>query len=291
MELVDAVIDLQAERPRLMGLAYQMLGTVQDAEDAVQEALSRFYALPETERDAVRKPGAWLMRTTARIGLDTLKSARMQREKYVGEWLPEPLPADAVGADPGAVVSSADSVSQAFLIILESLTPAERAVYVLRESFVMPYQEIAGVVGRSAGACRQLFSSAKRRLSSQTGETRTSRTEQDQAVRAFAAACESGDTEALAKVLDPSVVVRADGGGRVSAARRPVAGLDKVVRLFMGLRVKYPHGRVQVRRGSGALAVVLLLDEEVAGVMTCAVGAFGISDIWIMRHPDKLRFW
>lgn len=289
-------VDTDAERPRLRALAYRMLGTVADAEDVVQESFARFYQLPPDQRQLIRNPGAWLMRVASRLALDQLKSARAHREHYVGPWLPEPVPRSsdyAAGAaqDPLDAVIAAEDVSQALLVLLEQLSPAERAVYVLRESFGLPYAEIAVVLQRSAGACRQLFSVAAKRLRGSGTVTEANTAEHDDAVRAFAAACESGDLASLAQVLDPSVILRSDGGGRVSAAQRPVLGLDHVSRLLLGLRSKYPQAAVELVEVPGTLGAALLLNGEVGGLMTCAVGPRGISDVWIMRNPDKLTLW
>lgn len=291
-------VDIDAERPRLRALAYRMLGTVADSEDVVQESFARFYQLTSDEQHGIRNPGAWLMRVAGRVALDQLKSARTRREHYVGEWLPEPVPSDSdyavrPPADPADVTVAAEAVSQALLILLERLSPAERAVYVLRESFELPYGEIAEVLERSPGACRQLFSVANSRLRQAGGAASSpvAPAAHDDVVRAFAAACESGDMAALAQILDPSVVLRSDGGGRVSAALRPVAGLEHVTRLLMGLRTKFPEASVGLVDTAGALGVTMNLDGSVAGIMTCAVSPAGITEIWIMRNPDKLTHW
>lgn len=287
--------DIDVERPRLRALAYRMLGTVADAEDVVQEGFARFYRLPSQQREEIRNPGAWLMRVVGRLALDELKSARARRVDYVGEWLPEPVPVDSEyagdRADPADIVSTGDAISQALLMLLESLSPAERAVYVLRESFALPYDEIADMVGRSPGACRQLLVTARRHLQANSPSGAVSRALHDDVVRAFAEACERGDVSALTQLLDPSVTVRSDGGGKVSAARRPVVGLDNVARLLIGLRTKYPQAHAELAEVPGAHGVVMVLHDDVAGVMTCAVGPSGISDIWIMRNPDKLTLW
>lgn len=286
---------VESEQPRLRALAYQMLGTVAEAEDAVQEAYARYYRLSEQERQEIHRPGAWLMRTTGRIALDELKSARARRTEYIGPWLPEPVPAESdYGSghepDPADVVSTASLVSQALLILLETLSPAERAVYVLRESFLMAHGDISQTVGRSPAACRQLLISARKRLG-QSGRQAVAPQEHDAAVRAFAAACESGDMDALAEVLDPSVTLRSDGGGKVTAALHPVDGLEKVARLLLGLREKHPEARLEIRRAAGAVAVVMMMEGQTAGVVTCQVTPQGISEIWITRNPEKLTLW
>lgn len=286
---------VESERPRLRALAYQMLGTVSEAEDAVQEAYARYYRLSEQEREEIRRPGAWLMRTTGRIALDELKSARARRTDYLGEWLPEPVPAESDYAsghqpDPADVVSTASMVSQALLILLESLSPAERAVYVLRESFLMAHGEISQTVGRSPAACRQLLISARKRLG-QSGRQTVLPQQHDDTVRAFAAACESGDMTALAEVLDPSVTLRSDGGGKATAALHPIIGLEKVTRMLRGLREKHPEARLETHRAAGALALTMVMEDQTVGVMTCSVSPQGISEVWITRNPEKLSLW
>lgn len=283
-----------AERARLIGLAYQLLGTMQDAEDAVQEAMRRFYGLPADQRQDIRRPGAWLMRTTGRIALDVLKSARAQRELYVGEWLPEPLPlrAERVGSsDPADVAVQAAEVSYALMVVLETLSPAERAVYVLRESFDLPFAEIADIVKRSPGACRQLGLQARRKINPGAEED-LGAAEHREVVQAFAEACDSGDVERLVRLLDPGVVLRSDGGGVVSAARRPVVTADHVMRLLVGLRRKFPEAGVELVPLQGdEAAIVLRLDGAVAGVLACRALDGVIRDVWIIRNPQKLTLW
>ncbi len=227
----ESLGDVVRERRRLLSLAYRVLGTVADAEDAVGETYVRWYRLSEEERAAVANPQAWLTRVAGRVCLDALGSARARRERYVGEWLPEPVPADlfagtggaAEAADPADRVSLDESVSTAFLVVLEAMTPAERVSFVLHDVFALPFAEVAAVVGRSPGAVRQLASSARRRVR-EGGAAQVDRLQHDAVVRAFARACRTGDVETLTRVLDPAVVLRSDGGGVVSAARRPVRG-------------------------------------------------------------------
>ncbi|GAB3850307.1 RNA polymerase sigma factor SigJ [Nesterenkonia populi] len=285
---------LEAHRPRLRALAYRMLGTAVEAEDAVQEAFVRFLRLTQTAQEEIGRLDAWLLKTTSRVALDELKSARARRIDYVGEWLPEPVPAnsDYAGrpADPETTALTRDSLTYGLLVLLERLTPAERAVYVLREAFELPYSEIADTVGRSDGACRQLRASAQQRLERQKPRSVT-RQEHDDVVRAFATACATGDAEGLTKVLDPTVTVRSDGGGKVSAARRPVVGAENVARLLLGLRSKYPEAALRMAELPGQPAVVLMLGPDLGGVLACQVGTGGVEGIWIMRNPDKLTQW
>lgn len=293
--MTTELVDHKAERPRLMSLAYHLLGTVADAEDAVQEAMSRFYALPDHQREAVESPGAWLMRVTGRVALDQLKSARRKRELYVGEWLPEPVPdaagREAVGGPEGLSLLQAE-VSYGVLVLLEQLSPAERAVFVLRESFDFPFAEISEVVRRSPGACRQLASEARRKVSAEDALRGVAGGEHTRIVRAFSEACATGNVQELTRLLDPSVAMRSDGGGVVSAARRPVLSADHVGRFLLGLRQKYAEAQVDlVQLAAGEQGVLLRLSGEVAGVLACRTDGGSIQEIWIMRNPEKLRLW
>ncbi|NLS10186.1 RNA polymerase sigma factor SigJ [Nesterenkonia sp. MY13] len=289
------LLDIDSERPRLLGLAYQMLGTVADAEDAVQEAVSRFYALPEQERATVHRPGAWLMRTTGRVALDVLKPAHRKRELYVGEWLPEPIPGRGEELDDASPESYAvlqTEVSYGLMVVLERLSPAERAVFVLRESFGLGFSEISEVVLRSPGACRQLASEARKKI--QAGKA-TRGSEEDghtDLVRAFAQACATGDIAELTRLLDPSVELRSDGGGIVSAARRPVITAENVAKMLVGLRQKFPEAGVElVTLAGGEQGALFRLGEEVGGLLACGVVEGAIEQVWIMRNPEKLRLW
>lgn len=286
--------ELEAHRPRLRALAYRMLGTAAEADDVAQEAFSRFLQLPEAKRNEVERPASWLLKTASRIALDELKSARARRTEYVGEWLPEPVPASSDYAgrpqDPEAAALTRDGLTYGLLVLLERLTPAERAVYVLREAFALPYSEIADVVGRSPGACRQLRTSAQQRLGDTEARAVSSK-QHDEVVRAFAAACATGDAAGLARVLDPSVTLRSDGGGKASAARRPVVGAESVARFLLGLRSKYVEATVELAAVPSQSAALLMLGPHVGGVMVCDVTAVGVQNVWIMRNPDKLALW
>src|SRR5689334_24682685 len=193
-----------SERRQLINLAYRMLGSLADAEDAVQETYARWYALPPEQQAAIESPGAWLSKVASRVCLDMLGSARARRERYVGEWLPEPIPAPEESADPADRVTLDESVNMAFLVVLESMTPAERVAFILHDVFRYPFADVADIVGRSEAACRQLASSARRRV-------RTSRTpappaaENAAIVREFKLAWQARDIAALVGLLDPAV--------------------------------------------------------------------------------------
>ncbi len=287
--------EVEGERRTLLGLCYRMLGTVADAEDAVQETYLRWLRLPDAERAAIRNPGAWLTRVAGRICLDMLGSARARRESYVGEWLPEPVPGDSPLAtsapvDPIDRVTLDDSVSMALLVVLDALTPAERVSFVLHDVFGVPFAEIAETVGRSPDAVRQLASQARRRVRDQRARA-ASRTEHDAVARAFAAAATHGDLDALVAVLDPDVVLRSDGGGRVSAARRPVLGADRVARFVLGLPRLEPDARLEPVQTPDGIAFLARIAGKVDSLFSLRVQDGRIADVYVMRNPDKLTQW
>lgn len=292
---VDAAVI--AERRHLLALAYRMLGTVAEAEDAVQETYARWYRLSPEERDAVQTPAAWLTRVASRVCLDMLGSARARRERYVGPWLPEPVPSDAfagAGAaapqDPLARVTLDDSVSMALLLVLESMTPAERVAFVLHDVFGISFDEIAETVGRSSAACRQLAASARRRVREHR-KREVPRAEHDRVVQAFAAAAAGGDLVSLVAVLDPEVVLVSDGGGVVSAARRPVVGADNVARFLLGLAAKFPKVELTPTVTADGLGFVERQGGRVTGIMTFDVADGAVSRIRMARNPEKLTLW
>lgn len=289
-----------AERRRLVSLAYRMLGTTAEAEDAVQETYVRWYRMTDGERDAVGNPQGWLTRVASRICLDVLASARYRRERYVGEWLPEPVPADlfsgtelsagSVPVDPFEHVSLDESVSTAVLVVMEAMTPAERVAFVLHDVFAVPFDEIAGIVGRSSAAVRQLASSARRRVR-EHGAVGLDRGAHDEVLRAFARATGTGDLQALTALLDPAVALRSDGGGVVSAARRPVLGIDHVARFLLGTARKQPSMELHEERTGDGLAYRTTLQGAVRGVLNVRVVDGLVRDVWIQMNPAKLRVW
>jgi RNA polymerase sigma factor (sigma-70 family) len=291
-----SVVD--GERRRLIGLAYRMLGTVSEAEDAVQEAYLRWYRLGDAERADIANPAGWLTRVTSRICMDMLGSARARREQYVGEWLPEPVPinlfageAPGRGAgDPLDRVTLDESVSTALLVVLEAMTPAERVAFILHDVFGFPFDEIAAIVGRSPAATRQLASSARRRVRSE----RTRPVDQDEharLVRAFEDACDRGDLEALTALLDPAVSLRSDGGGIVRAALNPIIGAAKVARFVLGVLAKQPAVRLTPRTTADGSALALVHGEEVTGVINLQADGDHITRVWIQFNPHKLTHW
>ncbi|MGW3188295.1 RNA polymerase sigma factor SigJ [Streptomyces ardesiacus] len=289
---------LLAERRHLLNLGYRMLGSVQEAEDVVQETYARWYALSEEGREAIAAPEAWLTRVASRICLDHLASARMRRERYTGEWLPEPVrhsatwsSTDAAHAgDPADRITLDESVSMGMLVVLETITPAERVAFVLHDVFGVPFSEIAETVGRTPAACRQLASSARRRLARErTGGSTTP--EHRRVVSAFREACETGDLGALVDLLDPGVKSRSDGGGKVRAALRPVLGQDKVARLVLGLLRQEPEVELVEDDVNGAPGLSVRIAGTTVAVLSMGIRDGLIADLWLVVNPDKLRAW
>jgi RNA polymerase sigma-70 factor (ECF subfamily) len=284
------------ERRRLLNLAYRLLGSLAEAEDAVQETYARWYAMSGDEQDAIESPGGWLTTVASRICLNVLGSARARRERYVGEWLPQPLPDKLVGAgdgfaDPADRVTLDESVSMAFLVMFESMTPAERVAFVLHDVFRYSFAEVAEIVGRTPAACRQLASSARRRLSTgRAAGTPTARSAQ--VVRDFKSAWEAKDITALIGLLDPDATATADGGGRALTFLDPIEGGESVARAWIELANRVPAGMsLHERTVNGQPGLV----AEDHGVIV-TVFAFDVVDdrirhIWVMRNPEKLRPW
>ena len=291
---MDDLDTVMAERRRLIALAYRLLGTLEEAEDAVQETYLRWYRLTDEDRGAIANPQGWLTRVASRICLDALKSARARREQYVGEWLPEPVPAGLLGdgesGDPADRVTLDDTVSFALLVLLDSMTPAERVAFVLHDVFALPFAEIAEVVGRSPAAVRQLATSARRRVADHRGIVAPP-AEHDAVVRAFVAAAAGGDLGALTRLLDPSVTLRSDGGGVVSAARNPVVGPTRVARFLLGILTKRPTWAVTELVTTDGLGFALTDGGDVRAVVNLQVAGGVVTDVWMVVNPGKLTGW
>jgi len=282
------------ERRQLMAVAYRLLGSLAEAEDAVQEAYTRWYALPRRRQDEVTSPGAWLTTVTGRICLDVLGSARVRRERYVGAWLPEPLPDHAEwghtqGADPADQMVLDESVTMAFLVVLESMTPAERVAFVLHDVFRYPFAEISGVLGRTPAACKQLAASARRRV--RVGQAPVTPAGQADVVRQVKEAWEAKNIAALVDLLDPAAVMTADGGGMVGTALRPIEGGARIAQYMVAIADRAPGLELLERPVNGAPGLVA---RRAGAVMTVAAfdSAGGrVTRIWVVRNPEKLRPW
>jgi RNA polymerase sigma-70 factor (ECF subfamily) len=285
--------EFEPHRGHLVAVAYRMLGTLADAEDAVQETYLRF---ARTDTSSVRDARAWLTTTIGRICLDQLGSARARRETYVGPWLPEP----AVGSGSPAAFAAAplgpedrvtldESVSMAMLVLLESLSPAERTAFVLHDVLGLPYDEIADIVGRSEAACRQLVARARARVRDGAPRFTADHDQHASAVAAFLRACSRGSVDELVQVLDPGVVLRSDGGGKVpGVALHPVTGAAKVARLLLGVAAR--HRAVALSDlVNGSSGLVFEADGRVVGVMGFTVADNLITEIDFVVNPEKLR--
>jgi RNA polymerase sigma factor (sigma-70 family) len=290
---LDAII---SERRHLTNLAYRLLGSLAEAEDAVQETCARWYAMTPQQRETIAFPAAWLATVTSRICLNVLGSARARRETYVGEWIPEPLPdpaewPSAPAADPADRITLDESVSMAFLVVLEALTPAERVAFILHDVFGYPFTDVAQITGRTPAACRQLATSARRRVrAAQPPATPAAR--QAAIVRAFKKACEAGDIGALIGLLDPSATVTGDGGGLAPAALRPIEGGEQVAHYLADLARAAPGNvRLLERTVNGQPGLVAQQDGITVAVYAFQIAGDQITRIWAILNPGKLRPW
>jgi RNA polymerase sigma factor (sigma-70 family) len=283
---------IMSERRQLINVAYRLLGSLVDAEDVVQDTYARWYAMSPAEQEAIRSPGAWLTTVASRICLDLLGSARARREKYVGEWIPEPLPGQTAGttADPADRITLDESINMAFLVVLESMTPAERVTFVLHDVFRYPFKEVAEIVGRTPAACRQLATSARRRISaSQAPVTPTA--QQADIVRDFKRAWEAKDINALIGLLDPAAVSIADGGGLAQAFLLPVEGSEAIARLMVGLAQRAGDLELLESTVNGQPGLVGRQDGVVVTVFAFDIVDDRIKHVWAIRNPEKLRPW
>jgi RNA polymerase sigma-70 factor, ECF subfamily len=299
---LDAVM---SERRQLVNLTYRLLGSLAEAEDAVQETYARWYAMPAPQRAVIESPGAWLTTVASRICLNLLGSARARRETYVGMWIPEPLPAGPewrgalpgglagdMAGDPADRVTLDESVSMAFLVMLESMTPAERVAFILHDVFRYPFAEVGEIVGRTPAACRQLASTARRRVRAAQPPASTAKSRQAAVVRAFKVAWEARDINALVRLLDPDATAVADSGGRALAFLDPIEGGEQVARAWMELAGRAPAGvRFLERTVNGQPGLVTEQDGRVVTVFAFEVAGDLIRHIWVVRNPDKLRPW
>jgi RNA polymerase sigma factor (sigma-70 family) len=292
------------ERRHLINLTYRLLGSLADAEEAVQETYARWYAMSRREQEAIESPGAWLTTVASRICLDVLGSARSRRERYVGEWIPEPLPeptewrsgrpggTTADPPDPADRITLDESINMAFLVVLESLTPAERVAFILHDVLRYQFAEVAEIVGRTPAACRQLASSARRRIRASRAPA-TPTAEQAGVVRDFKQAWDAHDIDALIGLLDPDATAISDGGGLASAALRPIEGAEQIARYYAEIADRTPSDVTILERTVNGLPGLIARRDD--GV-TVTVFAFDVADgrikhIWAVRNPDKLRAW
>ncbi len=279
-----------AYKPLLFSIAYHMLGSVMDAEDCVQEAFLRWYKAGDNgETEAVRFPKAYLSTIVTRLCIDQMRSARVQRECYVGVWLPEPL----VATDESRVTGMAElseALSVAFLHLLEQLSPIERAIFLLRQVFDYEYGEIAAMVQKSEDNCRQIMRRARQHLGARRSLYYASREQQDTILHQFLRACTSGDMDGLLALLANDIVTYADSGGKVPAARNPIYGADKVARFLLSMVRKAPDSfTLRVANINGRPGIVNCINHQPYAIITLEIVDGRIQEIDIVANPDKLR--
>jgi RNA polymerase sigma-70 factor, ECF subfamily len=277
-------------RPLIFSIAYRMLGSVAEAEDIVQEAYLRFHRA-QGEGVVVEAPKAYLAAVATRLAIDHLRSARVRRETYVGPWLPEPVVEEKEPAM-SRHVEMAESLSMAFLLILEALSPVERAVFLLREVFEYEYDEIAAVVDKTEENCRQIFARARRHIDAGRPRFEASSEKREELAERFFAACQDGDLGGLVQLLAADAAFYGDGGGKATAVMRPVRGRDRVARLLQGLfasgrRIGTRLHRVDVNGQEGAM--VLDSQDRLVNVLALDIADGAVRSVLAVVNPDKLR--
>jgi RNA polymerase sigma-70 factor, ECF subfamily len=283
------VYNFEAYRPLLFGIAYRMVGSVVDAEDLVQETYLRSLASADEQ---VRSPSAYLCTIITRLCINHLRSARVQRETYIGPWLPEPLLTDDYAAGPEARLEETESISMAFLVLLERLSPLSRAVFLLREVFDYDYAEIAEIVAKDTAACRQIFSRARKQLSANRRRRFEASLEEHQRVlAAFIQAVMDGNLQGLTRMLSDDVVLWADGGGKArGAATRPVSGAMNVASFVLSSRrfLDAEHADFELANVNGLPGLVVREHGLPRGVLTFEMASGGVSRLRVVANPDKL---
>lgn len=274
--------EFEALRPLLFTVAYEMLDVAADAEDVVQEAWLRW---SRVDRSGVRDARSYLVRTVIRLSLNRFRTLARQRETYVGPWLPEPL---VTVADVAEDVELAESVSAAMLLVLQTLTPVERAVFVLREVFDVPYDEIAASVDRTPAAVRQIAHRAREHVAARRPRQRVEREEHAAVFERFRAAAATGDLEGLVAVLAPDVVLVTDGGGVRKAALRPIQGREKVLRFLEAVTPRDADVQLRTELVGGQPGLVALVDGVVDSVITLEVVDGAVASLYFVRNPEKL---
>jgi RNA polymerase sigma-70 factor, ECF subfamily len=275
-------------RPLLFSIAYRMLGSVVEAEEAVQDTFLRWQSVAE-KKDEIRSSKAWLVATVTRLSIDRLRSAQRQREQYIGVWLPEPLMATTTDS-PGQAGPLADSLSTAFMVMLETLTPEERAVFILREAFDYSYNEIGTIVGKSEANCRQIAGRAKEHLSQPGRRRPIDPVQAETLVQHFLSACRDGDVASLMTVLAEDSTLLSDGGGRVRAALRPIQGAERIARFLFGIRDNVPaDAQFRLENFNGGKGILVVSAGRPISVLTFSFTRGQIAGIYIISNPQKLQ--
>jgi RNA polymerase sigma-70 factor, ECF subfamily len=283
---LDPLAAFERERGRLFGIAYRMLGSVSEAEDVLQDAWLRWHGV---EHGTVENPSAYLVRLVTRLCIDTLGAARNRLTEYVGPWLPEPLVKTEEREGPAALQELADDLSTAFLLMLERLTPVERAVFLLRESFDFSYREIAEIVGKSEENCRQIDHRARKRLAEGRRPAKADPAERDRLLGGFMAALKEGDLDGMVKLLARDATLYSDGGGKVRAALKPVPGGESVARFLLNIWRQAPPGwEMRTAQVNSRPGLLNLVGGHLFSVVSFEVEEGLIREIYIVLNPDKL---
>ena len=283
-----AAAEFERHRPYLFSIAYRMVDSASEAEDIVQDAYLRYRQAHSGEIHSLK---SYLATLVTRLCLDYLKSARVQREQYIGPWLPEPLLTSGQDVMPLETAAQHESISFAFLVLLETLSPPERAVFLLHDIFDFDYQEIARIIGKSPASCRQLCHRARASIAARKRRFEPSREIQLRLISRFLAACQEGDIQSLQEILAQDVVNWGDGGGKALAARRPVVGIDAVIRFWLALGRKPPAGlKVTIEEVNDSPAVIMWIGEALYTVLTFEIVDGKIQALRGILNPDKLSY-
>lgn len=285
---IDRLEIFAQSRLRLQAIAYRMLGSITDAEDMVQDTFIKWQQASFSE---IQYPQAYLTKIITRLCIDRLRSARIKRESYVGTWLPEPIVSDK-STEPKAIVELADSLAMAFLVMLERLSPIERAVFLLREVFEYDYDEIGSIVNKNATNCRQIVRRAKQHLAIRRSRFSPSLQQQEKLTQKFIQACNQGDLPGLIDLLAADITVWSDGGGKVKSLLKPIQGVNKVARVLIALRRSQliPNYNTELVKVNGQIGVVYSSKGIVHNVVALEIIDRQIHAIYFVRNPDKLKY-
>jgi len=283
MSQVDDVFE--DHRPALARLAYRMLGSLADADDVLQEAYLRW---TRDNRESVQSPRAYLFSIVTRLCIDQRQAVETRKQTYIGPWLPEPF-VESIASAPSDRIEAAESVSMALLLVLESLSPVQRAAYLLRRVFEYEYDEIAAILCKTEPSCRQLVSRAEQRVFDRRPRFKPDPVEAGRLTDAFLQACATGELEGLVQLLAADAILYSDGGGKVAAALAPIRGAVKIARFFLGIMKKAPPSLdVRQVRVNGQPGLVALIDGQIYLVLTLDVVDGRIANCFVVRNPDKL---
>ena len=286
---VNRLKDFNQYRSLLFAIAYRMLGSVMDAEDMVQESFIRWQRSPDRGIESAK---SYLTTIVTRLCIDRLRSARSQREQYVGTWLPEPI-VTTQASDPSTTVELADTLTMAFLVLLEHLSPVERAVFVLHEAFGYDYSEIGTIVDKSAANCRQIGRRARQRLANRRPRFQASRQQQEQLTRQFMLACKQGEVGGLLDLLAEDITLWSDGGGKVAACLKPLHGAAKVARFLRAIELRNQKlglaYEVELVRVNGQLGILYTLGDNIDSVVGIDIANQRIQALYFVRNPEKLQ--